>query len=322
MRIKKQKNHEPLFSSKSVFKIAFGLCLVGIYSNSHAARCSISPLSLDFGEVSTSSVFATTNVTVTCEPENKGKTNFTVCLTANTNNPRYLYKGEERLSYDLFYDAVHTQLIKSNNDTDLPCLSFNVKGNTPFVTQIIPVYGLVYSGQQPTMGRYNSLTLNLELLYAFNEVGNSSPTMDEVLTSGKMVSSRAVVTANYENSCVLHNATDLVFGNFDNLNSDKTASAQISLQCPNRTAWKVSLNQGKYALGTGQRRMSNGRDYINYELYSDPGLSRVWGAESNSMFQASGTNQMQTITVYGKVPKQNFQSVGDYQDTITVTLTY
>lgn len=55
MRIKKQKNHNYLFS----YKFVFGLCLVGIYSNSNAAECSISSLSLDFGEVSTATVSAT-----------------------------------------------------------------------------------------------------------------------------------------------------------------------------------------------------------------------------------------------------------------------
>ncbi|MDK1685189.1 MULTISPECIES: Csu type fimbrial protein [Acinetobacter Taxon 24] len=333
MRIKKQKNHDYLFSSKFAFKIVFGLCLVGIYSNSNAAECSISSLSLDFGEVSTATVSATSNVTVTCSPPN-GKTNYTICLTADSwaygNSSRYLYYSSflgliltESLKYDLFYDPARTKLIKSKNETgSLQCSNFTVSGNEKLITQI-PVYGLVYSGQQPTMGQYkSSLTLSLELLYASNKGGNIYPTMNEVLTSGKMVSNRAVVTANYENSCVLHNATDVVFGNFDNLNSDKTASAQISLQCPNRTTWKVSLNQGKYALGNSQRRMSNGRDYINYELYSDSSLSRVWGTTLDSMVQANGTNQVQTINVYGKVPKQNFQSAGDYQDTITVTLTY
>lgn len=330
MRIKKQKNHDYLFSSKFAFKIIFGLCLVGIYSNSNAAECSISSLSLDFGEVSTATVSATSNVTVTCSPPN-GKTNYTICLTADSwayaNNTRYLYRGipllSDSLKYDLFYDPARTKLIKSKNETgSLQCSNFTVSGNEQLITQI-PVYGLVYSGQQPTMGKYkSSLTLSLELLYASNKGGNIYPTMNKVLTSGKMVSNRAVVTANYENSCVLHNATDVVFGNFDNLNSDKTASAQISLQCPNRTTWKVSLNQGKYALGNSQRRMSNGRDYINYELYSDSSLSRVWGTTLDSMVQANGTNKIQTINVYGKVPKQNFQSAGDYQDTITVTLTY
>lgn len=330
MPIKKQTNPGNFFSSASVLKIAFGLCITGLYSNSNAAECNISSLSLDFGEVSTAANFASTNVTVTCNPPNNGKTNYTLCLSADSwayaNNSRYLYRGipllSDSLRYDLFYDAARTQLIKSKNETgSLQCSNFTVTGNQQLAIQI-PVYGLVYSGQQPAMGQYTSSTLSLELLYASYKGGSLYPALNEVLTSGKIASSSGLVTAYYENSCVLHNATDLVFGSFDNLNTDKTSSAQISLQCPNRTAWKVSLNQGKYALGNGQRRMWNGQDYINYELYSDPGLSRIWGADSNSMVQSSGTNQIQTIAVYGKVPKQNVQSAGDYQDTITVTLTY
>ena len=69
------------------------------------------------------------------------------------------------------------------------------------------------------------------------------------------------------------------------------------------------------------RRMRKGADYIAYELYRDAQYSQLWNNSGAS--QGTGNNGTQTINIYGKAgPSLTAVPAGEYQDTITVTLTY
>ena len=80
------------------------------------------------------------------------------------------------------------------------------------------------------------------------------------------------------------------------------------------------MDQGLNYDGT-TRRMRNGTDYIGYELYQDASYNQTWSNSNPS--QGTGTNGTQMIQIYGKVPQSAAViPPGEYQDTITVTLTY
>jgi spore coat protein U-like protein len=82
----------------------------------------------------------------------------------------------------------------------------------------------------------------------------------------------------------------------------------------------VNLDQGMNYDGT-TRRMRKGADYIAYELYRDAQYSQPWNNSGTS--QGMGNNGTQTIPIYGKAgPSSTAVPAGEYQDTITVTLTY
>jgi spore coat protein U-like protein len=120
--------------------------------------------------------------------------------------------------------------------------------------------------------------------------------------------------------CLL-NVINVSFGAYDTLspvNSDITGS--ISVTCDVETSGQVSLSAG---LGTfAARQMLSGSNALLYNLYLDPTRLTVWGDGSpgTSLLNVGGTGG--TYTVYGRIPAQQNVPVGEYGDTITVTLTF
>lgn len=329
MRIMSKKK-SPFLSSKNLTLMSglfLGLMITG---ESQAAKCSISSTSLDFGAVSPALSTTSTNVMLRCDPQSTIKTNVRVCLTATS----WLYNDITRsiytsllgipnlfqsLKYNLFYDPGFTHLIQARDQlTSTGCRDYTITGGKQ-LTEMIPVYGLFYPGQIGAAGNYRSSTLSLEILYDF-ERNENYPNGYNASNLRYSDTANMSVFAEYENVCALLSTTDLDFGQIDNLNRDLHTSGQISLQCPSRTTWRVGLNNGKYALNN-QRRMFNGKDYINYDLYQNSTLTQRWDS-SNNRPQGVGTNGQQSISVYGHVPQQPLKSAGNYSDTVTVTLTY
>lgn len=329
MRIIKEKK-SPVLSIKNLsLGVGFFLALV-ITSESQAAKCSISSTSLDFGAVSPALSTTSTNVTLRCDPQSTIKTNVRVCLTATSwlynDTTRSIYTSFlgipnllQSLKYNLFYDPGFTHLIQARDQlTSTGCRDYTITGGKQ-LTEVIPIYGLFYPGQTGSAGSYRSSTLSLEILYDFARNENY-PNGYNASSLRYSDTANMSVFAEYENVCALLSTTDLDFGQIDNLNRDLRTNGQISLQCPSRTTWRVGLNNGKYALNN-QRRMFNGKDYINYDLYLNSNLTQKWDS-SNNRSQGVGTNGQQSIPVYGHVPQQPLKSAGNYSDTVTVTLTY
>lgn len=320
MRIIKKPKHYDL-SIKNFTLISSLFLGLTLANESQAAKCRISsPATMNFGEVNIGGGRAFTTVEVICDPEINAPTNFRVCLTANNwfsnETRRYIYNLFGSLSYNLFYDAGYSNVIRNQLNTS-GCYDYRATSGQE-VRATIPIYGYLYPNQNNFAGTYRSLTLSTEILYAFAR-GNTQPTDNNVLTSRLSDSATMTVLAEYENACVLLSASDLDFGQISNLSTELRTSGQISLQCPNRVSWNISLDNGRYA-SSSQRRMFNGRDYINYDLYLDSGRTQKW--DQFTLKKGNGNNNLEFISVYGSVPVQSIKSAGSYHDTITITLTY
>ena len=85
------------------------------------------------------------------------------------------------------------------------------------------------------------------------------------------------VTANVASNCVM-TAGSVAFGAYDPLvthaaaNLDQTGS--VSVACVKGTVANVGLGDGSNF--SGSRRMSNGTDFLDYELYTTAGRTTVW----------------------------------------------
>jgi len=80
-----------------------------------------------------------------------------------------------------------------------------------------------------------------------------------------------------------------------------------------------------------QRQMKSGANAFGYNLYTTNAYSVVWGDGTGSSATVSGSmrlkntnpSQSNTHTVYGRVPAlQDVAVASDYQDNVTVTVTY
>ena len=330
-----QKTIIRALSLYSLFAVIIIFSTTLLSSSAHAATgsCWLSGPALNFGSVSSNGKSNYTNWQVTCNQYGHKQTvNVALCPYATAgglgllNNRRLMVNystwPQSYLSYDLFYDAALTKRIDTKADlSTLQCIYKTISVNQNTKVFDLPLYGRVYSGQNVTAGSFrNNNDVAVTLLYGFSE--EKQPTTEDVMAkqSSNQTSNSLSVTANYENSCNLMAASDLNFGHIDDLSKGVMSSTTVSLSCPLNTTWKVGLDQGLNYDGK-TRRMRNGTDYIAYDLYQDVSYKQFWNSMNTS--QGTGTNGMQTIQIYGKVPPSALSvPPGDYQDTITVTLTY
>ena len=261
-----------------IFALMLLFALMSVSSSAQASgSCWLSGPALNFGSVSGKGKTSYTNWQVTCNQYGHTKTvNVALCPYATagglglSNNRRQMVAygaTHSYLKYDLFYDPALTQRIDTQaNLSTLKCSykTFNVNENKKVFD--LPIYGHVYAGQNVRAANYdNNNNTQVTLLYAFSQ--DKQPSIEDVLASKSSNQSNSLnVMSNYENSCNLISASDLNFGQINDLSQAVTSSTTVALSCPLNTSWKVNLDQGMNYDGA-TRRMRKGADYIAYELY-------------------------------------------------------
>ena len=127
-------------------------------------------------------------------------------------------------------------------------------------------------------------------------------------------------------------APTLAFGSHDSFQTQVAGSTNLVVTCTNGAAYQLGLNEGLHAstaADVNTRRMigvstepDNTGDFVPYQLYQDADYATVWGNTLDTNTKAAtGTGTQDTHTIYGRVPSTNY-TVGNYQDTITATVTF
>lgn len=300
---------------------------MSVYAPAYAAeRCWIGGANLQLGNANIQgSPTVSTDVTVTCNSTWDQDITYKMCLTVDStdpsgNDPRQMISYDlypaPLLKYQLYYDAAQSRKIPSSNLKDQArCQTFHVGANTGTPNDLIKIYGQILPGQNVPAVFYKTNNVTMKLYFA-SRYGSQVPTDLEVFSQQNIATNHLVVNSNYENSCLIQSATDIDFGAVERLNSPLFGLGSIRLACPQGTNMKVSLDNGLNPTGS-QRRMKNMLgDYIQYNLYRDASRSQIW--QGNIPYAVTD----QTIPVYASVGPQNIQSVGQYSDTVTITLTY
>ena len=88
----------------------------------------------------------------------------------------------------------------------------------------------------------------------------------------------------------------------------------------------ITLSQGG-GTSYAARRMVTGSNELFYNLYLDAGRSIIWGdgtggTQAFTTRNPQGNNQDISVPIYGRIPALQNVSVGNYGDTITVTLNF
>lgn len=139
------------------------------------------------------------------------------------------------------------------------------------------------------------------------------------------------VQATVNKNCLV-SASDLVFGTYDpSSGTDLDVNTTISVRCTKDTPFTVALNAGVTGGATlAQRRMTNGTDFMNYNLYTAAARTTIFGDGTGGTATVGGTGaglgagQAQSVDVFGRIPAgQTTLSIGSYAETtITATVTY
>jgi spore coat protein U domain-containing protein, fimbrial subunit CupE1/2/3/6 len=125
-------------------------------------------------------------------------------------------------------------------------------------------------------------------------------------------------------------ATGVAFGTYvSTAGQPATANGTITASCTWRfdhlPSFTVSLSAGS-APNYNLRHMMSGSAALDYNLYTSPAHTSVWGdgsggsiTQSNS---AHGNQQSASFTIYGEIPARQRTAAGNYTDTIIVTISY
>lgn len=124
--------------------------------------------------------------------------------------------------------------------------------------------------------------------------------------------------------CDIVSAGDLDFGSAGVLAANVDVTSTLSVQCTNSTTYDIGLNAG---VGTGAstttRKMMDGSEFVDYQLFSDSGRAANWGnTVGTDTVSSTGDGSANSHTIYGRVPVQSTPSAGTYFDTVTVTVTF
>lgn len=126
------------------------------------------------------------------------------------------------------------------------------------------------------------------------------------------------------------NTTPVNFGSYDVFSSTPLDTVgQVIVSCTGvGTTYSVVVQLNKGLGGSiPNRRLSqiNGNDRLSYNLYTDAGRSTIWGdGTSSSSTQTVNIpgGASSTLSIYGRVPPLQDVSMGNYTDTITVTINF
>ncbi|MCM2310368.1 MAG: spore coat U domain-containing protein [Steroidobacteraceae bacterium] len=136
------------------------------------------------------------------------------------------------------------------------------------------------------------------------------------------------VSASVAANCLV-TAGNIAFGSYDG-SAARTASQDLKVRCTNGLPYTVKLSSGLG--GTfAQRLLTDGGNTLQYNLFTEAGNTNIWGDGTASTVTVPGTGagmsatKEQTHTIFGSLPNSAANQdapVGNYADTITVTVEY
>ncbi len=127
--------------------------------------------------------------------------------------------------------------------------------------------------------------------------------------------------------------TPVAFGVYDPTSGvDKTSNGAVTVTClivvgvSGSVAYNVNIapGNGSYA----SRALKAGALTLNYNLYTDAGLSQVWGDGTGSTGRIGDSYSIPLVgsivsyNVYGKIPARQNPGMGSFTDSLIVTVNY
>lgn len=129
-------------------------------------------------------------------------------------------------------------------------------------------------------------------------------------------------------------AGDVVFGNYTFSHTTATeAAGNVSVSCSILglvsllVSYNIQLSQGS-STSYAPRKMAQGANLLNYNLYTTAGRSTVWGdGTAGSSIVSDGywlglLTVVRSYAVYGQIPAGQNVPAGVYSDTTVVTVNY
>ena len=134
------------------------------------------------------------------------------------------------------------------------------------------------------------------------------------------------VTASVTGTCTLASPVALAFGAYDPIGANASTNLDVSpnaltVTCAKGVTAQISLDTGANASGT-TRRMTDGTNYLTYEIYTSAARTTVWNT-TNTVTYVASSKAPAPIPVYGRIPSgQDVAVSSGYADVINATVTF
>jgi spore coat protein U-like protein len=128
------------------------------------------------------------------------------------------------------------------------------------------------------------------------------------------------ITATVIGNCWI-DTFDLDFGDYDPIDqNDKDADTTVDVYCTKGVTPEVTLDNGVNT----SRRMTDGTDFLDYELYSGSAGGTVWPTVTPGVAAGTAANPTiaLTLTIYGRLFAEQAVQAGNYVDTVVATVNW
>jgi spore coat protein U-like protein len=237
---------------------------------------------------------------------------------------RRMYSGANYISYQLYTDSGYSNPYQYTG-LNMVAVTYNLLLG---VTVPFNVYGkILSSGALIPPGTYMD-TYTTGAQAAISNDGSAPSGNPATECTGNSNThwwntTAFTVSVTLSTSCSV-SAVPLAFGSVGVLSANTDATTNLSISCTYTTPYSVALSAGN-ATGatTSTRAMTNGGSKVYYFLYQDSARSVNWGNNIGVDTVAGvGTGSAQSLSVYGRVPTQTTPTIGNYMDTVVVTVNY
>ena len=127
-------------------------------------------------------------------------------------------------------------------------------------------------------------------------------------------------------------ASAVSFGPYDPSSPQaKTATGTVNVSCSAMVglfaSWTLSMSPGSSA-SYANRTLINGASTLQYNLFTSPAYSTIWGNGSAGTVVVSDSqtllvgNNSYNYPIYGRIPPLQDVRTGNYSDAIVVTINY
>jgi spore coat protein U-like protein len=132
----------------------------------------------------------------------------------------------------------------------------------------------------------------------------------------------AIIASDASSACSV-SAQGVNFGSYDPFGiSNLDGAGNVAVTCDPGVAYTIALSSGG---GTyAARVMANGPFSLRYNLYTDASRILVWGDGNGTTMTVggSGAATATNVTIYGRIPAAQNVHVGNYFDSVVVTVMF
>lgn len=247
-------------------------------------------------------------------------------------NPRQMSSGGNKLQFQLYQDPGYTtvwgsQFFGSNTPLMVP---ITLTKGASLTNATATLYAQVRNGQTTAVaGSYSDNYQNGDTAITVNDVqGKSAPGSCGGTQSS--VYFPFLVSATVQKNCTV-TANNLTFNPIPAGTATAPGSTTMSIACTVNTPYTVGLQPLNVASTTGAGTMRGGSSgntsTVRYQLYSNAGLTQIWGntavvGSTGNGVAGSGTGSAQSLDVYAKTTSSTDVTPDTYTDTVQINVNY